>query len=215
MGRNNHTVMKPRNRLWVPAVLAAILCGCAEAPRPVEKAKAPAKPPEPVTGRWAFHQMYSAARAWAPDIQGLRLRSLHLEGVPYQAGKAAAWEATFVSPSLGRARTYTYSVIEAPGNLHEGVFAGLEETYSGPRGGAEPYPIAAVKTDSNEVYETALKKGADYAKKHPDMRVNFILERTRRFPNPAWRVLWGDSVATSNFSILVDASTGEYLQTLR
>lgn len=207
--------MMKRKHLWISAILAAMLWACAEAPKPVEKVKAPAKPPEPVTGRWAFHQMYSAARAWAPDIQALRLRSLHLEGVPYQTGKAAAWEATFVSPSLGRARTYTYSVIEAPGNLHEGVFAGLEESYSGPRGGAEPYPIAAVKTDSNEVYETALKRGADYAKKHPNMRVNFILERTRRFSNPTWRVLWGESVATSNFSILVDASTGEYLQTLR
>ena len=30
-----------------------------------------------------------------------------------------------------------------------------------------------------------------------------------------WRVVWGDSVGTSNFSVFVDATTGEYLETMR
>ena len=47
------------------------------------------------------------------------------------------------------------------------------------------------------------------------MPVTFLLEFTKRFPNPAWRVIWGESVGTSDFSIFVDATTGEYLETMR
>jgi hypothetical protein len=109
---------------------------------------------------------------------------------------------------------YTYSVIEAEGNLHKGVFAGLEENGAGPRG-LTPFLIAAVKTDSDEVYQTALKKAADYEKKNPDKPISFLLEKTDRFPNPAWRVIWGENIAASNYSIFIDASTGLYLQTMR
>jgi hypothetical protein len=207
--------MKPRSTTFLSAVLLLLLAGCGESPKPVtEKPKEPEKPPAPVTGRWAFHQMFSAARGWALDCQGLRVRSIHLPEVKAEPGKSGAWEATFISPSRNKARTYTYSVIEAPGNLHKGVFAGLEESYSGR---PKPFLIAALKTDTDAVYKTALTqgKGAAYANKNPDKNVLFLLEATERFPNPAWRVVWGESVSTSNFSILVDASTGLYLQTLR
>lgn len=192
-----------------------ILGGCSEAPKKVEeKKKEPEKPAEPVTGRYAVYQMFNAARAWAPDIQALKLNSILLPEVKREPGKAAAWQVTFVSPGKNRARSYTYSVVEAEANLHKGVFAGLEESWSG--GGAnKPFLMAALKTDSDAAYETALKKGADYAKKNPNKPVSYLLELTSRFPNPAWRVIWGESVGTSNFSIFIDASTGEYLQTMR
>jgi len=104
--------------------------------------------------------------------------------------------------------------VEAEGNLHKGVFAGLEEGWSGART-ATPFLIAAVKTDSDEVYQTALAKAADYEKKNPDKPIAFLLEKTEQFPDAAWRVIWGESVGTSNFSVFVDASTGKYLQTMR
>ncbi|MBZ5596062.1 MAG: hypothetical protein LAP39_27785 [Acidobacteriia bacterium] len=202
--------MKP---LLVTLAAACVLLipGCSEAPPPAEKKEAP--PPEPVKGRTALYQMFNAARAWAPDVQVLSLRSIDLPEVKRERGKAAAWQAYFVSPASGRARSYTYTVIESAGNLHKGVFAGQEE--SGARGGTSPFLIAAVKTDSDEVYQTALKKAADYEKKDPDKPIAFQLDKTDRFPNPAWRVIWGESVGTSNFSIFVDASTGLYLQTMR
>ena len=120
-----------------------------------------------------------------------------------------------LSPQLGRARTYTYSVIEAEGNLHKGVFAGLEEGWSGARPTSKPFLIAAVKTDSDEVYATALKHAADYEKKNPGKPITFLLDCTEQFPDPVWRVIWGESVGTSNFSVLIDASTGIYLRTMR
>jgi len=209
--------MKAHRTAVLPVALMLIfLSACSEGPRSaVEKKSEPATPAEPVTGQSAFFKMFGMARGWAPDVQALRMRSVPLAQVKSEAGKAGAWEATFVSQSRGRARTYTYSVVEAEGNLHKGIFAGLEETYSGPRGQTQPFLTAAVKVDTDKAYETALKKSADYVKKNPDMPVTFLLELTPRHPGPAWRVIWGTSVTTSNYSILVDSATGDYLETLR
>src|SRR5882672_5699684 len=112
------------------AATTAIFCllvGCSDSPPPAAAVKKTVAPPEPIKGRTALYQMYNSARSWAADVQVLELHSIHLPEVKSERGKAAAWQATFVSPQAGRARSYTYSVIEAEGNLHKGVFAGLDE----------------------------------------------------------------------------------------
>jgi len=200
-------------RLSVPALILLALAGCSEPPKPAAEKKEPPKPAEPVTGRHAFHQMYASARGWAADVQVLQLGSMQLPEVKAEPGKAGAWQATFVSPFRGRARTYTWSAIESAGNLHKGVFAGPDESYV-QRGQAKPFLVAALKIDTDEAYQTALKKSAEYIKKNPGMPINFQIELTSRFPSPCWRVIWGESITRSNYSILVDASTGEYKQTM-
>ncbi len=186
-----------------------LLSACSDAPN-TEKTKAPEKPPEPVTGRQAFQKMYPMARAWDFNAAPLRLRSVRHSARP-EKGKADAWEATFVSQSLGKSKTFTYSITEAEGNLHQGVFALLEEGYT-PQGAASPFPIAAIKIDSDQAYDAAAEKSADYIKKNPDKPITYLLEQTRRFPDLTWRVIWGESVSTSDYSIFVDASTGKYLE---
>lgn len=211
--------MKPLAFIPITALASLLwLTGCAD--EPAKKAEAPKEPEkiEPITGNKAFFSMYVAARGWATDASPIQVNSIPLEGVPDEPGKAGAWQATFVSQSLRRSRPYTYSVIEGPGNLHKGVFAGLEESWSGPRGSTEPFLMQALKVDTDAALQTALKKGKnvqEYIKKNPDKKILFILEKTKRHPNPSWRVLWGDSISTSNYSVFVDASTGEYLETMR
>jgi len=194
-----------------------VFCACSEAPQKTT-AKAPEPPPEPVTGNSAFFQMFTAARGWVADLQPLRLTSIHLPEVKKVPGKAAAWQATFVSPQKQSARNYTYSVIESTGNLHKGVFALGEEGWSGSRGPAKPFLIQGLKIDSDAAYQTALKKGkrvAEYIKANPDKTISFLLEQTSKYPDLTWRVIWGESVGTSNYSVFVDATTGEYLETTR
>ena len=147
------------------------------------------------------------------DAKPLRLRSLALTQIKPEKGKAGAWEGAFVSASLGKSRTYTYSAIEAEGNLHQGVFGGPQEGYSGgTRGPAFPFDINAIRVDSDQAYDTAAEKSADYIKKNPDKPISFVLELTKRFPDLTWRVIWGDSVSTSDYSIFVDATTGTLLE---
>lgn len=195
----------------VIAVLA--LVGCAEPPK-VEQKKEAAKPLEPITGRQAFQQMYVSARAWAPDAQTIQLKSIQLEAVKAPAGKAGAWQCMFVSPGRSRAKLYTWSAIESEGNLHKGVFGGSEESYS-PSRQQQPFLAAAVRTDSDEAYESAVKKSADFLKKNPEMPVNFILEWTPRYPDLAWRVIWGESVSASPYSVYIDATNGNFLEKMR
>lgn len=200
----------------IGCAICLALAGCSETPtKTAATKKAEEKPPEPVTGRDALYKMFSAARAWSADVQVLKLNSINLPEVKAVPGKAAAWQVTFISPAKGRARSWTYSVVEGEGNLHKGVFAGLEEPWSGPRGVTKPMIIQAVQTDTDQAYKTALEKGAAYDKKNPGKTISFILEAGNKHPNPTWRVVWGESVSTSNFSILVDASTGLYVETMR
>jgi hypothetical protein len=195
--------------LWL---LPVVLCmyACSSPPKAAEE-KQPPKPPEALTGRQAFQRMYPQARGWAPDAQPLQIRSLNMAQVKADPGKAGAWQVIFVSPSRGKAKTYTFSAVEAEGNLHEGVFGGLEESYT-PRADSSPFDIAAIKVDSDEAYKTAAEKSEDYIKKNPDKPVTFLMELGKRFPDVTWRVIWGDSVGTSDYSVFVDGTTGKYLE---
>jgi hypothetical protein len=202
-----------RSRISAALLLLIVLAACSNAPT-TETTKATGKPPEPVTGRHAFQNMYLSARTWSADAQPLQLRSIPLQELKPESGKAGAWQAAFVSPQTARARSYTFSVLEAAGNLHQGVFGGPAEGWSGPSGQSRPFLIAAIKIDSDEAYATAAKHSAEYVRKHPDRPVSFLLEQTNRYPDLAWRVIWGDSVSSSDYSVFVDASTGAYLGTL-
>jgi hypothetical protein len=199
-----------KRNLWIGVSMAMLLlAGCSDAPK-TETAKKPDKTPEPVTGRQAFQMMYPQARRWAVDAQPLQLRNIPIAEVKGGKGKSGAWQAIFVSPSQAKARTFTYSVVEAEGNLHQGVFGALEEGYT-PQSTSTPFEFAAIRVDSDQAYETAAKKSSEYMKKNPNTPVSFLLEQTKRYPNVTWRVIWGQSVSASDYSVFVDASTGELL----
>jgi hypothetical protein len=193
-------------KIWFPLVAMAFLSACSDAP----VSKTPEKPPEPLTGRQAFYQTYGPARAWATDAQPLRVRSLELEELAADHGKAAAWEATYVSPAKGRLRIFTWSAVEASGNLHKGVFASQDESWRA--GGADkPFLIQALKTDTPEVLQTAIAHSEAYFKNlGPKPHPKFVLEYTPRYPDPVWRVYWGDSVSSAQWSVFIDAATGQY-----
>src|SRR5262245_56989609 len=212
-----------RKTVLLPAMaLFALLSACSETPTASVAAKKEPEKIEPITGQSAVYRMYQMARSWANDAQVLKLSSLHIGEAPDGppgSGAAPAWQATFTSQAKSESRTYTYSVVESQGNLHRGGFAGPQEGWSGRSGVNSPFLIAAVKVDTDAAYKTALStpqsKAAEYEKRNPGKPITFLLEKTSKHPDPAWRVIWGDSVATSNFSVLIDASTGAYLETMR
>ncbi|HYP08391.1 MAG TPA: hypothetical protein VER03_19310 [Bryobacteraceae bacterium] len=203
--------MHSRRGACLFAPLLLLLASCSEPPK---KAKEPEKPAEPVGAQYAFHQVFLTARTWAQDILVMRVRDVPMSGLKGEGGKRAAWEVTVVSPSKGKSRTYMYSVVEE-GNIHKGVFAGLEEDYRGPRGQVSPWPVQAFKVDSVKAYEVAAEKSADFMKQNPDIPITFLLEQTSRHSYLTWRVIWGTSVATSGYSVYVNAATGEYVEKMR
>jgi hypothetical protein len=183
------------------------LASCSSAP---PKPKEPEKPSPPVTGRQAFQQTFPSARTWAADAQPALLQSINLTEVPTKDGKAGAWQAIFISPSRGQARMYTWSAADAPGNLHKGVFAGSQE----PIGDHKPFLVVALKTDSDQAYQIAVQHASEYLKKNPGKPVVMLLEMNSRFPDLTWRIIWGQSVGASEYSVFVDATTGKFLERL-
>jgi hypothetical protein len=170
-------------KIWFPIAAALLLSACSDTPVP----KAPVKPPEPLTGREAFYKTYPQARTWA-----------------------AAWEVTYVSESKAHSRIYTWSAVEAAGNIHQGVFASQEESWR-PGAAEKPFLIQALKIDTPDALQTAVSHSDTYfknvgTKPHP----KFDLEYTARFPDPVWRIYWGDSVSTAEWSVFIDAATGDY-----
>jgi hypothetical protein len=202
-----------------PAIaLLAILTACSETPAPTVKKEA--EKLEPVTGQSAVYKMYQMARSWASDSQVLKMQGVHLSEVKDGApGTAPAWQAVFVSAAKSQSRSYTFSIVEGEANLHKGAFAGPEESWSGSTDMDSPSLMAAIKIDTDTAYKTAMAStrshAAEYDKKFPGKPITIQLERTSKHPNPAWRIIWGESAGTSDFSVLIDASTGDYLETLR
>jgi hypothetical protein len=202
-------------RLLLPIAggLALLLSGCSGPPAaPVQK-KAEEKP-APVTGLSALFKMFQVARTWDPRIQILKLTSVHLNEVPEVRAKAGEWDGAFVSPTQEQSRSYTFSVIELLPNLHKGVFGVGDEPFSTSPEASRPFLIEAVQIDSDKAYETALTKAGEYETKHPGKPITMILEQTPRHPSPAWRVIWGPSASDSDFSVFVDATTGQYLEVM-
>ena len=187
-------------------------CGGQPAKKPTKEA-APAAPPQPVTARFAFQRLSIQARVWAADAQLLRIYSANLKEVPSVDGKYPAWHATFVSAQLKKARSFSYSVVDS-GPEHAGVLRGREESWLGPTGQAQPFPLQMLKVDSDEAYATAVTESKNYLKKHPEMPIHFLLEFTPRFPLPAWRVSWGETLGSSQYAVFIDCTSGKYLQTL-
>ncbi len=204
--------------LPVLAALLAIHLSCLDSSSPSEiketKEKGGKKAaPAPVSGQNAYYRMYGAAKGWATDIQAFKCEPIRLNALPEKDGRFPAWKCTFVSESKRAMKTYSYSVIEAEG-VYKDVFGGHDEPYTGPRGQNMPFPILALKIDTDVAIATARGKSAEYLRKNPDLPVTPVLEKTKEIGNAVWRIYWGNP-ATSNYSVLVDASTGQYFRTMR
>ncbi len=198
-------------RKLLPALAALLLTACSDTAPPVTKPPEP--PPPPITGRQAFQYMYGSSRIWATDSMPLTIRSLNVPGVTPENGKAGAWEVVFVSEAMARARTYTWSAVETE-TVHKGVFPGPQESWRpGPN---QPFSPALLKVDTTEALIAAINISGPYLNK-PGQRppvsylLNFETATATRFPNPVWRVLWGGSVSSAEYTVTVDASTGKVL----
>ena len=206
-----------RQLLYVPVIALILMLAACSGPANTTANKEAEKPPEPVTGQSALWKMFQVARTWDLQAEVLKMNSIPLSEVAAVPGKAPAWEATFSSTAKAKKRSWTFSAIEGEGNLHKGVFGGLEEAWSPQAGQSAAFPAIACKIDTDAALTTARAKGVraeEYEKKNPSQIISFVLEKVKKYPDPVWRVIWGESVSTSDYSVYVDASTGDYLETL-
>jgi len=198
-------------RVFAFVSVVLLLSACSETPTET-KTKEPEKPSAPITAQQAFRYTYPASRAWAGDSLPLRIRSIHLTDVPAEPGKAGAWEIIYVSQSQQQAKIYTWSAIEASETLHKDVFAGKAQAWSGASGQEKPFEASAFHIDSPAAVETASANSKAYLDK-PGTKppINFMVEFTPRFPEPVFRVMWGETAGSAEYTAFVGASTGQML----
>lgn len=205
----DHKILKS-----LAAVAAAVvMTACSETPKApaadtkaAEAKKEPEKPPEPVAGKTAFWEMYKPARTWAADVQPLTLASNEVPGFKPVDGKYAMWTCVFVSPSRRAARTFVYAIADAGGDIHKGVTTSPEAVWSGATPNSKPFTTADFQTNSDDAYKTIWPKAEAWVSKHPGKKLSMYLANTKRFPSPAWYLLWGDTKA--GYAGFVNASTG-------
>jgi hypothetical protein len=196
-------------------VLAALLiAGCSSSTstptaQPEKSAEA-AAPPQIITAKTAFWEMYKTAHAWASDAEPIRVTAREVPGYKNEAGKAGMWEAVFGSPSLGNYRTFTYAIVDAPPNISRGVSAGLALPWGGATRDAMPIDTSMFTIDSDAAYATAATEAAAWLKNNPGKDVSdFEIGDTYKFQAPVWYIMWGTK--TAGYAAIVDASTGKIL----
>jgi hypothetical protein len=204
-----------RNRLKIVVIAAVLLItSCSQVPRNASGATSTTKessgPAQPVTGKTAFWEMYTAAHSWARDLQPLGLESRSVPGVTNADGKAGMWTATFGSSSRREARVYTYSVTNGP-NIYKGTTVGSALVWNGPSRESMPIVPDSFTIDSDAAYKTASAQAADWLRKHPGKDVAITLgHNSSRFSDPVWFLFWGDK--KSGYAVYVNATTGAIMK---
>jgi hypothetical protein len=197
----------------ITAVLAmAMLTGCSsEPPKPAERPQP--KPPEFVTGRYAFQKLYIAAHGWARDAQPYRLESQLTPDCQGKDGKSAVWRASFASAVQRGVKPYVWSGTDAAGAPARGISPGPEDNYNPSNSSTQVFDLQFLKVDSDKAFETAQKHGGDKLfQKAPDTPVVYLLDWSRPTGELVWHVSYGGSRDTAKLTVDINASTGEFIR---
>jgi hypothetical protein len=185
---------------------AAVLAGCSSESNPPA---AKPEPPQLLTGRSAFQQLYISSRSWAPDARPYRLQSAAVGDNKGKDGKAVVWQAGFASPSQRLSREYSWSGIDSPDAPNRGVSHGAQDPYTP----GSDFDVQFLKIDSDRAFEVGQKNGGDKVlAADANTPVIYLLEWSRPTNNLIWHVIYGNSRNTAKLVVDVDASTGEFLR---
>jgi hypothetical protein len=196
------------------AVLAlAVVClGCDSEPKKTTGSKDSQPAIQMETGRFALQKMLAPARFWSPDAQPVRLDSTNLKGSNGQDGKATFWRALFASPGRQKSEPFTWAGV-ATEDTPKGVNHGVEDTYNPANRAARPFDLNFLKVDTDKAFEVAQKHGGKQVlEKDPKVNVGYLLDWDGQSNQLRWHVIYGGSESTGKLTVLVDASSGEFLR---
>jgi hypothetical protein len=172
-------------------VFSACSSGPTTAPS-AEKAESEAVAPvAPVLGKAAYWAMYTEARKWATDLMPLNLEAKEIPGFTNEDGKAAMWNATFVSAAQKEMRVFTYAIAAHPPDIYKGVTIGKPLPWNGARDVA-PFSMSQVQIDSDAALKSATAEAAVWLKQHPEKDPSITLKELTRYQLPTWIVFWGN-----------------------
>lgn len=193
-----------------------LLAGCSPEPgKPAqgEKSKPAVKEPEYLAGRAAFQQLYVAAHGWGRDAQPYRLESQITPDSNGKDGKSGVWRASFASAAQRGIKPYTWSGSNAPDAPERGVSPGTEDTYNPTNASTRAFDVAFLKVDSDKALESALQHGGDkLMQKDPNQPVLYVLEWNAGENGLVWHVIFGTSHNEAKLTVMVNASTDNFIR---
>jgi hypothetical protein len=180
------------------ALLCLSACSSDTKTAPSESAATPAPaaaPAGPVTGKTAYWDMYTKARAeFAKDIMPISLDAKEIPGIANGEGTAAMWTAEFVSDSQKERRFFTWAAVAHPPDIYKGVVIGGPLPWNGSRG-IMPFSMGSVQIDSDAAVKAATEspEAAKFLKEHPEKMTSLSLQQLTRYQGvPTWVVMFGN-----------------------
>jgi hypothetical protein len=195
--------MKRWALLSLSLMALALVSGCSSSPKPAEQENP--KPPELLTGRSAFQQLYIAAHGWAADARPYELQSQTVADSKGQNGVASLWRASFASQTGHSSKPYMWSGVDLPEGPSRGVSSGPQDTFMP----GNAFDVNFLKVDSDKAYQVAEKHGGE---KLADSPVVYLLDWNRGENNLVWHVIFGTSRNDAKLVIDVDATTGNFIR---
>jgi hypothetical protein len=190
----------------------AIMAACTSEPtKPAEKPQP--KPPEFLTSRAAFQQLYVSARGWARDAQPFQLQSQVTADSPGRDGKSDVWRAVFASPSQRSAKPYMWVGSDTLEGVARGITPGPEDSYNPANASTQVFDAVYLKVDSDRALQVAQKHGGDkLLGKNPELPVFYQLDWSRSANSLIWHVIYGASRGNAKLTVDINASSGEFVR---
>ena len=191
--------------------LAALLLSCSS-----PSGKESSSTPQPTaieleTGRVALQKMFAPARFWSPDAQPMRLESRPTKESDGHDGKSGIWQAAFASPSRAKAENFTWSGLSDP-EVPRGIDHGPPDSFDPSNRSTQPFQLAFLKVDSDKAFEVAQAHGGkQLLAKNPTAQVKYVLDWDPQNSQLKWRVSYGGADTSSKLSVIVNATTAEFV----
>jgi hypothetical protein len=191
------------------AILALTACN-SSAPPPVAKT---VQPPQYLSGREAFQELYVAAHSLAGDVKPYHLGSTYTKGSPALEGKSALWRADFASPSKKLSKSFSWSGLTGPDAPESGVSHGPDDTYNPANTSTSVFDTQFLKVDSDQAFKIAQQHGGEkLTNADPSQPVFFTLDFDPRQSQLIWRVVYGSSQYDAKLNVMIDATSGHFLR---
>jgi hypothetical protein len=175
----------------------------------------PAKPAQPKTnqfetGRFALQKLIPAARFWAPDAAPITLASTVTSETNGHDGKSGLWRAIFGSRERRKSEPFLWSGMK---DAQRKVDHGIEDSYNPSNRSMQTWDLNFLKVDTDKAFEVALQHGGkELMDKDPQQPVLYLLDFDSGAGQLRWHVIYGDTESTAKLTVLVDASTGQFLR---
>ena len=198
--------------LAIAGAVVLFLAGCDSGSKSTPAAKETPAASEYQTGRFALQKMLPSAHLWSPDAQPIRLESSNIKDSTGHDGKANFWRALFGSVSRQRSEPFSWSGISTP-DVHKGVDHGVEDSYNPGNRSYRTFDLNFLKADTDKAFEVAQQHGGkQLLEKDPKTTITYLLDWDAQSSQLRWHVIYGGSESTSKLTILVDASSGNFIR---